>query len=249
MSDSMLTESSQQESISTLPTATTANTDNSPSDADISGSAKVLKEKSLSMHDQQRTFDKIEREKREGELFDEFQTSCSSPYNCPPPSYGESTAPTMPFHSFALGSSASLGKPPSFSEPDYSFTFTPPPSYYKMPLKNLGFQTKRQLGFYLDPEQASVPNWKYLADEMGFSNLHVSKQHSNTLVAVKIFKKIPYSKAAIDRPFYLLNIFFVNIIRFFRAMCLLMITRVNKSSVKNIALYTYKRLAEQDNKK
>ena len=163
MSDSYLPDSNHD--VSTATNHVTANDSNNPSDGDISSSSKILKEaQSLSVHDQQMTFDKIERERRTGELHEG--------YGSPPPSYGESTAPTMQFSNPV--SISGLGKPPSFYDTEWSYTFTPPASYHKLLLKNLGFQTKRQLGFYLDPEQASVPNWKHLADEMGFSNLHVS---------------------------------------------------------------------------
>nr|XP_002121702.5 myeloid differentiation primary response protein MyD88 [Ciona intestinalis] len=40
-------------------------------------------------------------------------------------------------------------------------------------LRHLRFDSRRQLGLHLDPERATVQNWKSLADLMGFSNLEI----------------------------------------------------------------------------
>ena len=45
--------------------------------------------------------------------------------------------------------------------------------YRNLLIKDLRFETRRQLGLHLDLEHPNVKNWKNLADEIGFSNLEV----------------------------------------------------------------------------
>ena len=65
--------------------------------------------------------------------------------------------------------------------PDYSNEPTPPytaavyePSYFEMPLKDLGYETRRKLGDFLDPEIPTILSWRSLADELGFTYWEVS---------------------------------------------------------------------------
>ena len=62
--------------------------------------------------------------------------------------------------------------PNPLSSPPYEYNRSQPP-YYNMPLKNIGFETRRRLGLYLNPEIVAAQNWKSLADELGFSYLEV----------------------------------------------------------------------------
>lgn len=59
-----------------------------------------------------------------------------------------------------------------FTSPPYLSTQTPPP-YYNMPLKEIGHESRRRLGLYLDPELVNVQNWKSLADELGYPYMEV----------------------------------------------------------------------------
>ena len=46
--------------------------------------------------------------------------------------------------------------------------------YRNLLVKDLRYETRRQLGLHLDLEHPNVKNWKNLADELEFSNLEVS---------------------------------------------------------------------------
>lgn len=50
---------------------------------------------------------------------------------------------------------------------------TTPTNYHNLFIKDLRYETRRQLGLRLDLERANVANWKSVADAIGFTNLEV----------------------------------------------------------------------------
>ena len=82
---------------------------------------------------------------------------------------------------FSQEKSQALLQHKQFYTPDYCNEPTPPytatvhePSYFEMPLKDLGYETRRRLGDFLDPEIPTILNWRSLADELGFTYWEVS---------------------------------------------------------------------------
>jgi len=51
----------------------------------------------------------------------------------------------------------------------------PARNYMALPLRKLGYESRRQLGLHLDPDYATASNWKSVADRLGFDNLEVGQ--------------------------------------------------------------------------
>ena len=89
-------------------------------------------------------------------------TSDSSLLHPPPPSY------------FVNPRSISLDSTKSEKSEASTFESSRPiADYRRMLIKDLRYETRRQLGLRLDLERTNVANWKSVADEMGFDNLEV----------------------------------------------------------------------------
>ncbi|XP_076812794.1 myeloid differentiation primary response protein MyD88-like [Clavelina lepadiformis] len=62
-------------------------------------------------------------------------------------------------------------------------------SYLNMLIKDLRYETRRQLGLRLDLELTSSPNWKSVADIIGFSNLEIQNFASERLKTERVLNE------------------------------------------------------------
>lgn len=108
--------------------------------------------------------------------YDEGKSSTSLPtvdasahLHSPPPSYYN-----QPEGSWSSGQSSNLDKKDDVNLVATYGVGVPSGDYLNMPIRKLRYETRRLLGLHLDPDRPTVPNWKSVADCLGFSNLEVS---------------------------------------------------------------------------
>nr|CAB3264104.1 myeloid differentiation primary response protein MyD88 [Phallusia mammillata] len=92
----------------------------------------------------------------------------STHLHSPPPSYYN-----QPEGSWSSDQSTNLEKKDEVNLVATYGMGRPSDDYMSMPLKKLRYETRRQLGLHLDPDRPTVPNWKSVADYLGFSNLQI----------------------------------------------------------------------------